>query len=255
MQTDPLDAGDGDPPALPTFLLVPGAGGAASYWHRVVDELRRRGHEPVAVDLPAGDEECGLAEYADAIVAAVGHRDRVILVAQSMGAFSAPLVCDRVAVELIVLVNGMVPRPGETAGAWWSDTGNADARRAQAEADGRSLDDEDMVLDVFFHDVPADVTATAMAAGELPQADRPFTEPWPLAQWPAVPTRALVGADDRLFPAAFQRRILAERLGVTPDVMPGGHLVALSRPVELVDHLEAYAGVAAQSGQPETSAR
>ena len=34
------------------FVLIPGAGGAAWYWHRVVSELRAHGHEAVAVDLP-----------------------------------------------------------------------------------------------------------------------------------------------------------------------------------------------------------
>jgi hypothetical protein len=34
--------------------------------------------------------------------------------------------------------------------------------------------------------------------------------------------------------------VAEERLGITPDEMPGGHLVALSHPVELADRLEAY---------------
>jgi len=36
------------------------------------------------------------------------------------------------------------------------------------------------------------------------------------------------------------RRVVKERLGITPDEMDGGHLPALSRPKELVDRLEAY---------------
>ena len=74
-----------------TFILVPGAGGDAFYWHRVVPLLRDAGHEAVAVRLPAGEDGAGLAAYADTIAAAMGdHRD-VVLVAQSMGAFSAPI--------------------------------------------------------------------------------------------------------------------------------------------------------------------
>ena len=41
--------------AMTTWLLVPGAGGAAWYWHRVVELLRARGDEAIAVDLPADD--------------------------------------------------------------------------------------------------------------------------------------------------------------------------------------------------------
>ena len=65
-------------------------------------------------------------------------------------------------------------------------------------------------------------------------------QPWPLSSWPAVPTRVLVGRDDRLFPAAFQRRIARERLGIVGDEIDAGHLVALSRPHELVNRLDRY---------------
>jgi pimeloyl-ACP methyl ester carboxylesterase len=62
-----------------------------------------------------------------------------------------------------------------------------------------------------------------------------------LAGWPDVPTRVVASRDDRLFPAEFQRRVATERLGITPDEVPGGHLVALGQPVALADRLEAYA--------------
>ena len=78
-------------PDRTTFVLVPGAGGDAWYWHRVEPLLRERGHDVVAVELPAADERAGLREYAGAIVDAAAGREDVVLVAQSMGAFSAPL--------------------------------------------------------------------------------------------------------------------------------------------------------------------
>ncbi|MCX5008418.1 alpha/beta hydrolase [Streptomyces sp. NBC_00638] len=98
------------------FVLVPGAGGSAWYWHRVASELRSRGHEVTAVELPGADESSGLPEYADAVVAAVGDRRGVVVVAQSMGGFTAPMACARTSVELLVLVNAMIPLPGETPG-------------------------------------------------------------------------------------------------------------------------------------------
>jgi len=42
------------------------------------------------------------------------------------------------------------------------------------------------------------------------------------------------------FPAEFQRRVARERLGLSVDEMPGGHLVALSQPKELATRLAAY---------------
>jgi pimeloyl-ACP methyl ester carboxylesterase len=217
-----------------TFVLVPGAGGAAWYWHRVVAELERRGRQAIAVDLPAGDDRAGLADYTDVVVEAIGERRPVVLVAQSMGGFTAPLVCERVPVELLILVNAMVPRPGETFNEWWVATGWEDEVGA--------VD----IHDAFFHDVPADVKEVATAE-EPPQSGTPLDEPWPLEAWPNVPTRFVQGRDDRFFPLEFQRRVARERLGIELDEVPGGHLVALSRPVELVDRLEALADAIVRS--------
>ena len=225
---------------MSTYVLVPGAGGEAWYWDLVAPRLERRGHTAVAVSLPAGDESAGWTEYADAIVAAIGDRTEVILVAQSLAGFSTPLVCDRVPVELLVLVNAMIPKPNETGADWWSNTDQGTAMRDHLTAIGLSPKDAEDDDVLYFHDVPPEIRADAFGRGEPQQSWKPMTEPWPLDAWPGVPTRVLVGRDDRLFPAAFQRRIALERLGIESDVIEGGHLVALSRPDGLVEQLEAY---------------
>lgn len=222
-----------------TYVLIPGAGGAAWYWHRLEPELRRRGHDVVAVDLPGDDERAGLAAYADIVVAATGDRRDVVVVAQSMGAFTAPLVCSRLPVRLLVLLNAMIPAPGEAAGDWWANTGQDEAQRERDRRDGRPVGAEFDVFTYFLHDVPPEALATA-EENARPQSDTPFREPWPLAAWPDVPTRVLVGRDDRFFPAEFQHRVAKERLGIAADEIPGGHLAALSHPVELADQLERY---------------
>ncbi|MEV4928012.1 alpha/beta fold hydrolase [Streptomyces roseoverticillatus] len=225
---------------MSTYALVPGADGRAWYWHLVVPELRRRGHDVVAVDLPA-DASAGLAEHADAVVRAIGDeaeaRAGLVLVAQSLAGFFAPLVCARVPLDQLILVNAMVPAPGETAGEWWAATGQAEARAAFAAQQGRDPEAPFDLLTDFFHDVPADVTAEALSQGEAGPSEALFAEPWPLREWPDVPTRFLQGREDRFFPLAFQRRVVGERLGVPVEDMPGGHLLALSRPVELAELL------------------
>jgi pimeloyl-ACP methyl ester carboxylesterase len=198
----------------------------------VVPELARRGHDVVAVDLPLEDPAVGLTECADAILATIGEgREQPVLVAQSLAGFIAPLVCSRVPIRLLVLLNAMVPAPGESAGEWWTNTRHAEARAA--------FGDFDLVRD-FFHDVPPEVTAAALSGGARQPSDRLFAERWPLERWPDVPTRFLQGRDDRFFPLDFQRRLVRERLGIDLDEMPGGHLVALSRPVELAERLDTY---------------
>jgi pimeloyl-ACP methyl ester carboxylesterase len=222
-----------------TFVLVPGAGGDAWFWHRLVPELERRGHRAIAVELPAGDDSAGLAAYADTVVSAAGPAEPLVLVAQSMGGLTAPLVCDRLPVSLIVLLNAMIPRPGETGGEWWTVTGQDEAQAAHWRELG--LPGEPDEESTFFHDVPAGVVAEAMTQ-EFAQSGRPFEDPWPLERWPDVPTRVVAGRDDRLFPLEFQRKVAAERLGLDVDELPGGHCLALSRPGELADLLVGYLG-------------
>jgi pimeloyl-ACP methyl ester carboxylesterase len=225
---------------MATFVLIPGAGGSAFYWYLVVPELLARGHEVVAVDLPAADESAGFDEYTETVVEAIGQRTDLFVVAQSLGGFTGPMLCERVPVQLLILVNAMIPTPGESAGDWWTNTGHQAARAEQAARDGRTLGDDD-ILDAFFHDVPPQVKAAVFARGEPEQSGGPFAKPWPLTHWPDVPTRVLSGRDDRFFPIEFQRRIAHERLGIVPDELPGGHLLALSQPTLLTERLTSYA--------------
>jgi pimeloyl-ACP methyl ester carboxylesterase len=95
-----------------SFVLVPGAGGNAGYWQLVEPIIRDAGFRSVAVSLPNWPGAT-FADHADAIVAAAESAEVVTLVAQSMGAFSAPLTCERLPVAELVLLNAMIPRPAE----------------------------------------------------------------------------------------------------------------------------------------------
>lgn len=138
---------------MTSYLLIPGAGGAAWYWHRLVPELRGRGHEAVAVELPAADDKAGLAEYADVAAEAAGGRPDLVVVAQSMGGFTGPLVCDRIPVRRLVLLNAMIPAPGETFNDWSANTGAAEARQENDRRAGRPTNVFDPTV-YFFHDTP-----------------------------------------------------------------------------------------------------
>src|SRR5215469_7192354 len=89
---------------MTTFAFIHGAGDVGWYWHLVENELRAKGYDTVAPDLPCDDDSAGLPEYAETIVDAIGGRTDLIVVAQSFGGFTAPLVCDRVTAQLLALV-------------------------------------------------------------------------------------------------------------------------------------------------------
>lgn len=225
---------------MATFVLIPGAGGAGElYWREAAAELTARGHTAVPVDLPGDDPAAGLPEYAAITDEAIGDHHSVVLVAQSMGGFTAPMITKRAALGRIVLVNAMIPLPGETPGEWFAVTGSNEARRVANDAAGRSNDLDPET--VFLHDIPVHAKAD-MAAGDREPAATPFGQPCTFTTWPDVPIHVLIGADDRMFPAEFQRRVAQERLGVEADVLPGGHLVAKSRPLEVADRLISYLG-------------
>jgi pimeloyl-ACP methyl ester carboxylesterase len=217
---------------MATYVLIHGAGDTAWSWSFVGAELRERGHDVVAVDLPCDDDSAGLAEYTDTVVDAIGDRGDLVVVAHSLGGFTAPLVCARVPADLMVLAAGMVPRPGETAGDWWASSGYTEAARATPDYG----DDE---IAVFMQDVPPDLAAEMLAKGR-DQSGTPMLDPWPLDAWPDVPTRYLLFRDDRFFPADFARRLARERLGVVADEIDGSHCAYLSRPAELAARLDAY---------------
>jgi pimeloyl-ACP methyl ester carboxylesterase len=225
---------------MATYVLIPGAGGDGWQWHLVVRELESRGHRAIPITLPAGDDAAGWREYADVVVEAIGHRRELVLVAQSLAGFTAPLVCERLPVDLLVLLNAMIPVPGETGNDWWSNTDSGAAMREGLAALGLPAEAANDDRVIYFHDVPVDIVEEAYARGEPQQSMTPMGQPFPLDAWPDVPTRVIAGRDDRLFPAAFQRRIARERLGIEADELPGGHMLALSHPRELADQLEAY---------------
>ncbi len=75
------------------------------------------------------------------------------------------------------------------------------------------------------------------------ESDTAYHTSWPLTSWPDVPTKFVLCTEDRFFPPDFMRRIVSERLGITPDApdeIAAGHCVALSRPQELADLLLGY---------------
>jgi hypothetical protein len=86
-----------------TFVLIPGAGGTAWYWHRIVPLLREAGHAAIAVDLPPVP-----------IRAVAGADDRFFPVG-----FQQALARDRLGIEADVLPGGhlnALAQPARLAG-------------------------------------------------------------------------------------------------------------------------------------------
>lgn len=224
---------------MSTFVLFPGAGSGPDHWHLVVGPLRAAGHETVTPELPCESDTAGLSEYTAAALDAIGDREDLILVAQSLGAFTAAAVAAARPTRLLVYVNAMIPARGESPGAWWQAVGHEEAAAETLRRHGpMSTWTAADLNEVFLHDVPA-----AAATGAAPRRQGAGIFATPLTSWPdGVGVRVVSGRDDRLFPLAFQQRLARERLGVEPDVLPGGHALALAQPGALARQLLAYLG-------------
>ena len=223
-----------------TFVPVHAAGDGAWSWHLLTDALRARGHDAVVVDLPADDPSADLWTYARTVVDAIGDRENPVVVGHSFGAFTAPLVCTSVRARSLVLVSGMIPSPGEPPADWWRNTRHASAPRTV----GAGADD----IEVYYHDVPAELAREALARARNHPSERANDQPWPLDSWPDVPTHALVCRDDRLFPADWMRGVVRHRLGIEADELPSGHCPMLSIPEEFADRLVALAAADGDDG-------
>jgi pimeloyl-ACP methyl ester carboxylesterase len=214
---------------MAAYALIHGAGDVGWYWHLVEAELRTRGHDTVAPDLPVEDDTAGLAEYATTVVEATRNRRDAIVVAQSFGGYVAPIAAERMGARQIVLVAGMIPSPGETAEEMFADTAWAPEK----------LEDSSERA-IFYHDVPQELADEALRRGRR-QSDTPGREPWPLEAWPDIETRFILGRNDRFFPARWLRPVVRERLGIGPEEIDSGHCPALGRPQELAGLLDRYA--------------
>jgi pimeloyl-ACP methyl ester carboxylesterase len=228
---------------MTSAVLIPGAGGLGWYWHLVERRLQDRGYDALAVDLAARGQT-GLPAYADAVVEAINGRSDVALVAQSLGAFTVPLVWPRVPASTVVFVNAMIPRPGETPGQWWENVGSEQARTAAAVRHGYSTQFE--LATYFMHDVPEELVEE-MRARAASQLDERFDDACTFDAWPPIPIYVIAGRDDRFFPLELQQRVARDRLGVDPIVVPGGHLAALSHPEDLADVIAGYLGAPGRS--------
>jgi hypothetical protein len=202
-----------------------------------IDALAALGHDALAPPLPLYDQAARPSDHADAVAGALPREAELVVVAQSLGAFTGPLVAARVPVAQLILLAPMIPKPGETAGEWWGNTGHQEAIAELFQRYGpMSAWGPDAIAEVFLHDVDPAVARDNESFQGAP-GEGMFAEPWPLDVWPKVSTHVLAPTGDRLVPRDFQRRVGRERLGLEIDEMAGGHLPMLSRPRELAERL------------------
>ncbi|EOD69838.1 hypothetical protein [Amycolatopsis vancoresmycina] len=94
-------------------------------------------------------------------------------------------------------------------------------KQAQAARDGGRTGHEDPHVG-FHHDVPRALADEALGRERAHSSPAAMQQPWPPAAWPDVPTRFVLGSEDRSFPPAFLRAPAAGRLGSSRTKSPPG---------------------------------
>lgn len=218
-----------------TYVLVPGASQAAWSWQPVARRLRDAGHGAVALTLPGlgdGESRAGrqLSDAVDHIVTEVERRDLrdVVLVAQSWGGYPVTGAAHRLTERLtrVVYYNALVPEPGVPLIDENPDYAEMLRAAIAASPDGSVAftweqtpllaPEWDEQARRFLYDLL------------VPQPGAYYTEALAVGPDFGVPTAYLLSENDLAL--ARPGTEFAARLGLTPVMLPGGHMSMLTRP-------------------------
>jgi pimeloyl-ACP methyl ester carboxylesterase len=218
----------------PTIVLVHGAFAESASWDGVIDPLESAGHRVIAAANPLRGVASDAAAVSDLVRTVDGP---VVLVGHSYGG----IVISNVAAgagEIVGLVYacGFAPEPGESANtlaAMFPGSTLADALQPVPRSDGTTdlYITQDRFHEQFCADVPA-AQAARMAATQRPATQEALTEPsgdHPL--WKEVPSRFLIGEQDRNIPAELQH-YMAKRANAhrTLEIPGASHAISVSQP-------------------------
>ena len=222
---------------MATFCLIHGSVQSPRGWDLLTPELQRRGHEVLLADLPAGVTQLPWQDYSDAILAACGSVDEVIVVGASMSGIFLPLVAARSdRVSKMVFEAGMIPPLGISP----LQMVRSEVSMFNPAWIGKDpTRDHAIAREFLFHDCSPEVAEWAFGTLRLMVPMRVLNEPIPIQAWPTKPSVYIVCRDDRTILPDWSRRKAREMLGVEPLELPGGHCPHVSRPAELAELLNA----------------
>jgi pimeloyl-ACP methyl ester carboxylesterase len=232
----------------PTIVLVHGAFADSSSWDGVIDPLRDAGYPVIAAANPLRSLASDAAAVADVVRSVEGP---VVLAAHSYGgAVITDVPADAGEIVGLVYANGFAPEPGEhcfqLAAMYPGSMLGEETARPVPRSDGTT----DLYVapssfhDIFCQDVPA-AQAARMAITQRPATQEALTEPsGDRSLWKDVPSRFLIGEDDRIIPAALQR-YMAERAHAhrTLEIPGASHAITVSHAGAVADQIMEAAAV------------
>lgn len=222
---------------MTTFCLLHGAWHDGSCWRALGQELRARGHESSAPDLPYDDPNAGFADRARPALEALESVDGdVIVVGHSLASPYAALVAADRPVSLLVHLCprfGSLPVPPDAPEMF-----RAGFPFPPSRPDGTSVWNPDEAIGAMYPRLPVEV-ARDLASRLRPLA--PAAGEYPLRRHPDVETVLVYAADDEFFEPAWERFMARELLRIEPIEIGGGHFPMVEDPAALADLLDRLA--------------
>jgi pimeloyl-ACP methyl ester carboxylesterase len=219
----------------PTVVLVHGAFAESASWSGVVERLRKRSVDVVAVANPLRGVP-GDAAYVGDVIAAIGGP--VVLVGHSYGGMViTEAAAGRDDVVALVYVCAFAPEPGESALELSNKFPGSTLGETLAAYPVTTGGNEFAIRPEAFHhqfaaDVPAD-QAAVMSATQRPVTEVALTAglPTEAPAWRSIPSWFVFSDQDLNIPVALHR-FMAERAGAkgAREVPGGSHALSVSQP-------------------------
>jgi len=229
--------------AKPTIVLVHGAYADASSWNGVIELLQQQGYTVIAPANPlrgvTADSAytASLLNQIDGPVLLAGHSYGGAVITNA--AASAPNVVG------LVFIAAFAPEEGENLGD--VESGSKDSVLGTAliqyhyptgpggETSVEFAINPALLREVFAADLPAEQTAL-MAATQRPAAAAAFSDASGPPAWKKLPSWAVVAAGDKAAGADIVRS-QAQRAGADIVEVEGSHVIMISQPRAVTDHI------------------
>jgi pimeloyl-ACP methyl ester carboxylesterase len=239
--------------AKPTIVLVHGAFADGSSWNGVIERLQQQGYTVIAPANPlrgvAADSAytASLLSQIDGPVLLVGHSYGGAVITNA--ATSAPNVVG------LVYVAAFAPDEGENLGDVEAGSKDSVLNTALVQYNYPTGRDGEtsvefainpaLIREAFAADLPAETTAL-MAAIQRPIAAAAFSDASGPPAWRRLPSWAVVATGDKAAGADVVRSH-AQRAGADIVEVEGSHVIMISQPQTVTDHILTAARAVADS--------
>jgi pimeloyl-ACP methyl ester carboxylesterase len=224
-------------------VLVHGTTQSVTGWDLLVDEVTRRGHRALAVDLHDEDPDSSMIDLAARCRSQLPvDLSAPIVMAHSGSGILLPEVGDALGAAHEVYLAAAVPDPAGHRS--FLDEMQADPL-AMFNSEWFGVDPtSDPVLATYFLFHDCDLATLRWALGTLQLFDalrNGYAEVPPARDLRNRASTLVAPRDDRTLRPAYLAAIARERLGVEPVILSGGHCPHVSRPGEVAELLESLA--------------